>query len=665
VVDTTTATAPYGSWHSPISVELVSGASVSIDEPRVGPDGVYWLESRPAQAGRRTLLRRSPDGVTHELTPDPFRVGNRVHEYGGGSFAAGGDVVVVSSHADGRLYLVDREGAAAPRAITPEGPWRYADLRLDPRAPRLVAVRETHDPDRPNDHRLVVNEVVSLALDGSDGSGRVLVSGPDFVASPRFSPDGRWLAWLEWDLPFMPWDASRLRVAPVAEDGALGDARTLAGGDGVSIAQPEWAPSGILHAVSDETGWWNLYAFDELDAKPASAAGRAVAPMPAEFADPAWVFGQSSYAFLPDGTILAAPRSDGRDRLLRIGIDGDVAEIATPFTEFDGLAISGETAVVVAAGPHDGAVLVRLDRKTGEPTGVLARSLPSPLDPAVLPEGEAITFPTTGGATARGLFFRPANAHAAAPDGEKPPLLVLVHGGPTSSSWSALSLDRAFFTSRGIAVVDVDYRGSDGYGRAYRDALNGGWGVVDVDDATAAARFLAQRGDVDPARMAVRGGSAGGFTTLACLAFRPEVFAAGISLFGIADLELIHEDTHKFESRYEEQLVGPWSGDHAVWRERSPIHSLERIAAPLLLLQGLDDRVVPPSQLDVMEAAFRAGGQPYVAMRFEGEGHGFRRAETRRAQYRAELGFLGRVFGFVPADGIPVLEVPGLTPPAA
>ncbi|HEY4754069.1 MAG TPA: prolyl oligopeptidase family serine peptidase, partial [Candidatus Limnocylindrales bacterium] len=279
---------------------------------------------------------------------------------------------------------------------------------------------------------------------------------------------------------------------------------------------------------------------------------------------------------------------------------------------------------------------------------------------AVLPEGESITFPTAGGATARGIFFRAVNARHRAPDGDLPPLLVMIHGGPTSSAFSALSLDRAFFTSRGIAVVDVDYRGSDGYGRAYRDALNGGWGVVDVDDAVAAAQFLAERGDVDPARMAIRGGSAGGFTTMACLAFRPDVFAAGISLFGIADLELIHEDTHKFESRYEEQLVAPWD-DRAVWRERSPIHSLDRIKAPLLLLQGLDDRVVPPSQLDLIETAFQAGGQPYVAIRFEGEGHGFRKAESKRAQYRAELGFLGRVFGFTPADGIPTLEVPGLS----
>jgi dipeptidyl aminopeptidase/acylaminoacyl peptidase len=656
-----TMAAPCGSWHSSIAVDLVAGAVVSISEPRVSDEGdPFWIESRPTQAGRRTLLRRTPDGVTHELTPEPFRVGNRVHEYGGGSFLAEAGAVVVSSQADGRLYRVDADGDAAPDPITPEGPWRYADLCLDPARARLLAVRETHDAERPNDHRLVRNEIVAVALDGSDGPGRVLVAGPDFVSSPRLSPDGRWLAWLEWDLPFMPWDDSRLRVARVTEDGSLLGERTLAGGNGTSVAQPEWSPTGALHVVCDETGWWNLYAFGVGEGGGPEGPKRNLAPIDAEFADPAWLFGQSSYAFTPDGGVLAAPRADGRDRLLRVAPDGTVTAVDAPFTEFDWLTIRGETALATAVSPHDAAVLLRLDPRTGEPTGVLARAIPSPLDPAVLPEGEPITFPTAGGATARGLYFPPTNRRYRVPDGERPPLLVMVHGGPTSSASAGLSLDRAFFTSRGIAVVDVNYRGSDGYGRAYRDGLNGGWGVVDVDDTAAAARFLAERGDVDPTRMAVRGGSAGGYTTLACLAFRPDVFAAGISLFGIADLELIHEDTHKFESRYEEQLVGPWEGSRRLWRERSPIHALDRIRAPLLLLQGDDDRVVPPSQLDAMEAAFQSGGQAYVAMRFAGEGHGFRRAETRRAQYRAELGFLARVFGFTPADGIEPLDVPGL-----
>ncbi len=650
--------APYGSWHSPISIELVSGAATPLAEPWPEPEAVLWLEGRPTQGGRRTLLRHAADGVTRELTPEPFRVGNRVHEYGGGSFAIDSEVVIASNQADGRLYRLDAQGLAAPVPITPEGPWRYADLRLDPRSPQVVAVRETHDAERPDDHRLVVNEIVMLALDGSDGAGRVLVTGPDFVAAPRFSPDGRWLAWLEWDFPFMPWNESRLRVAPVRGDGSLGEARTVAGGDGVSAAQPEWSTDGRLHVVLDDTGWWNLYVVDgDLDG---ATRLRPLAPMEAEFADPAWVFGRSSYAFTPDGAILATPRSNGRDRLVRIERDGAVVEIETPFTEFESLRVSGETAAVIASGPHDGSALLRLNPRSGEPAGILARSLPAPVDPAVLPVAEAIAFPSSGGATARALYFPPANAHYRGPDGEKPPLLVLVHGGPTSAASSGFSLERAFFTSRGIAIVDVDYRGSTGYGKAYRDALKLNLGVADVDDTTAAARFLAERGDVDPARMAVCGGSAGGYTTLACLTFRPEVFAAGISLFGIADLELIHEDSHKFEARYDEWHVGPWDGDHALWRERSPIHSLDRIQAPLLIMQGLDDKVVPPSQVDAMERVFAGTGLPYVALRFEGEGHGFRWAETKRAQYRAEIGFLARVFGFTPADGIEPLEVPGL-----
>lgn len=652
--------APFGSWHSQISVELVAGSAVSISEAWAGLEDPFWLESRPLQRGRRTLMRRGADGVTRELTPEPFNVGNGVHEYGGGSFVTDGFAIIASSKTDGRLHLVDKDGLAAPIPITPEGPWRYADLRLDPRAPRLVAVRETHDAVLPNDHRLVRNELVWIALDGSDGPGRVVVSGPDFVASPRFSPDGRWLAWLEWDLPFMPWDASRLRVALVEEDGSIGEQRTIAGGPGVSVAQPEWSPAGVLHVVSDESGWWNLYAFDGEGTTAPDGPKRAVAPMAAEFADPAWVFGESSYAFTPDGAILAAPRADGRDRLLRIDREGTVTEVDTPFTEFDTLRVRGETAVVIAGGPHDGPALLRLNPRSGEPAGVLARSLPSPLDPGILPTPEAITFPTGDGALAHGLFFRPANARYRAPAGELPPLLVLIHGGPTSSASSALTLERAFYTSRGIAVVDVNYRGSDGYGRAYRDALNDAWGVVDVQDATAAARFLADRGDVDRARMAIKGGSSGGYTTLACLAFAPDTFAAGISLYGIADLELLHEDGHKFESGYEEQLVAPWGDDRTVWRARSPIHALGAIRAPLLLLQGLEDRVVPPSQLDAMEAAFISRGHPHVAIRLEGEGHGFRRAESRRVQYRAELGFLGTVFGFTPADGISPLAVPGL-----
>ncbi|MCJ7709583.1 MAG: S9 family peptidase, partial [Chloroflexi bacterium] len=492
------------------------------------------------------------------------------------------------------------------------------------------------------------------------GSGvvRVLVEGPDFVASPRPSPDGLQLAWLEWDHPDMPWDATRLRVAPIAEDGSLGEARTVAGGPATSIVQPEWSRAGVLHFVSDETAWWNLYAFDGPDRLDGPA--RNLAPMDAELGGPAWIFDRSSYAFTDDGAILAIARADGGDGLVRIAADGAVSRIDLSSTELEGLRVAGRQALVVAAGPRDGAMLLRLDPATGEPSGVLARSIPESLDTDALPAAEPITFPTTGGAIARALFFPPTSGSCRGPEGERPPLIVLSHGGPTSAASSALSLDRAFFTSRGIAVVDVDYRGSTGYGRPYRDALKGQWGIADVDDCVAAARFLADRGSVDPARMAIRGGSAGGYTTLAALTFRPDVFAAGISHYGIADLELIHADSHKFEARYEESLVAPWDTGRQVYRDRSPIHFLDRVRAPMLLCQGLDDKVVPPTQLDAMVAAFTARGLPHVALTFEGEGHGFRRAETKRAVYRAELAFLGRVFGFTPADDIEAMEIPGL-----
>jgi dipeptidyl aminopeptidase/acylaminoacyl peptidase len=384
--------------------------------------------------------------------------------------------------------------------------------------------------------------------------------------------------------------------------------------------------------------------------------------MQAEIGHPAWVFGGQAYGFLPDDGVLAVARADGRDGLVRIDGDGTVTRLGDGWTEVFGLRVEGERALGIGAGPREGATVARLDPASGDVTGVLDRSHPFTLDPSVLPLAEAITFATGGGATARALYFPPTNGAFAGPEGELPPLIVLSHGGPTSAASSALSLDRAFFTSRGIAVVDVDYRGSTGYGRPYRDALRGQWGIADVEDCVAAARFLVERGDVDPERLAIRGGSAGGYTTLAALTFQPGVFAAGISHFGIADLELIHQDGHKFESRYDEGLLAPWTEEgRRVFRERSPIHFLDRCEAPMLLFQGLDDKVVPPSQLDAMVAAFTARGVPHVAMTFEGEGHGFRKAESRRATYRAELAFLACVFDFQPADAdIEPLDIPGL-----
>jgi len=651
--------APFGSWASPIDVELLAGTSVGLAEPRADADVVCWLETRSAQAGRRTLLRHGVDGATRELTPAPFNVRNRVHEYGGGSYAVRGDVIIASSAADGRLWRLDPDGAADPVALTPEGAWRYGDLWFDAGRDRLLAVRETH-PEDPKRVDLVRNELVAIALDGTDGEGRVLVTGPDFVAGARPSPDGSRLAWIEWDHPAMPWDATRLRVAEVLADGSLGAARTILGGPDISVVQPAWSAAGVLHAISDETSWWNLYAFDGPDG--VDGRPRNVAPMDAELGEPMWELGAATYAFLADGSILASARAEGLEELIRIDPDGTVRRLETAFSESYGIAAASHGAVAIVGSAREPRSLARIDRD-GEVTGVLARSLSVLIDPGYLPEPEPIAFPTSGGATARALWFPPTNPAFRGPDGERPPLIVISHGGPTSSASGVLSLDRAFFTSRGFGVVDVDYRGSTGYGRPYRDALNGQWGIVDVDDCVAAARFLVDRGEVDPQRLVIRGGSAGGYTTLAALAFKPDVFAAGISHFGIADLELIHKDGHKFESRYDEGLLAPWTAEgRETFRDRSPIHHLGRMRAPILLFQGLDDKVVPPSQLDTMEEAFTERGLPFVAFRFEGEGHGFRRSETRETAYRAEIGFLARVLGFTPAgdDGIEPMEIKGL-----
>jgi dipeptidyl aminopeptidase/acylaminoacyl peptidase len=554
-------------------------------------------------------------------------------------------VVVFSDFADGRLYRLD-PGSETPVPITPVGDWRHADLRFDPVRRRFLAVREDHGGDG-----LPTNTIVAVPLDG--GESTVLVAGPDFVAAPRLSPDGARLAWLEWDHPDMPWDATRLRVAAFQPDGTLGESVLAAGGPEESIVQPEWAPDGTLHLISDRSGWWNLYRLVE------GPRLEPLAPMEAEFADPAWIFDRSSYGFLPDGAIVAIARAEGRDRLFRLEPGHLIGEVETPFTELDALQVGAATIVAVAGAPDDPAIVVRLDPSTLAPAGVLRRASTVTVDPANISRPESIAFPTTDGLTAHALYYPPTNAEFVGPEGEKPPLIVLTHGGPTSNASTALNLATQLMTSRGIAVVDVDYGGSSGYGRAYRRRLDGMWGVVDLDDTIAAARFLVDRGDVDPDRLVIEGGSAGSYTTLAALAFR-DVFAAGISHYGIGDLELLETDPHKFESRYSRRLVGPYPEMAERYRQRSPVHFFEDISCPVLILQGLDDHVVPPAQAEAIVAALAAKGIPHAYLAFEGEGHGFRGATAIRRTLEARLDFLGQVLGFEPADTIERLELPGI-----
>ncbi len=516
--------APYGSWRSQIRIDDVVGDVITLAEPSIDGDDVFWIEGRPSEGGRRVLVRAAADGSTADLTPPPFNVRSRVHEYGGGSYVVAGGVVVFSDFTDGRLYRLD-PGSDAAVPITPVAAWRHADLRFDPGRRRFLAVREDHGGTG-----LPTNTIVAVPLD--PGESTVLVAGPDFVAAPRLSPDGTRLAWLEWDHPDMPWDATRLRVAAFEPDGTLGESVLAAGGPEESIAQPEWAPDGTLHLISDRSGWWNLYRLVE------GPRLEPLAPMEAEFADPAWIFDRSSYGFLPDGAIVAIARAKGRDHLFRLEPGHLIGEVETPFTELDALQVGPATIVALAGAPDDPAIVVRLDPSTLAPAGVLRRASTVTVDPANISHPESIAFPTTDGLTAHALYYPPTSAEFVGPDGEKPPLIVLTHGGPTSNASTSLNLATQLMTSRGIAVVDVDYGGSSGYGRAYRRRLDGMWGVVDLDDTIAAARFLVDRGDVDPDRLVIEGGSAGGYTTLAALAFR-DVFAAGISHYGIGDLELL------------------------------------------------------------------------------------------------------------------------------
>jgi dipeptidyl aminopeptidase/acylaminoacyl peptidase len=637
--------APYGSWRSPIGAELVAAGGVSLDEVRVAGDQALWLEGRPLEGGRQVVCRAGPaGGAPQEVTPEGFNVRTRVHEYGGGAYAVHGATVFFANFADQRLYRQDP--GAPPRPVTPEPPapaaHRYADATITPDGRLLVCVRERHEDGE------VANELVAVATDGG-APPAVVAAGRDFYASPRLSPDGGRLAWLEWDHPNMPWDATELRVAEFAAGGLASVPATVAGGPAESVFQPEWSPEGVLHFVSDRSGWWNLY-------RQGSGGAEPLAPMEEEVGGPQWVFGMSRYAFLPGGRIALV---HGRGPLQRLGVlapDGDLVDLDLPFTSFypPQLRAMGGRLVCVAGSPTRPAAVVVVDPGGGQ-VQVLRRGREEAPDPAYLSVPRQVDFPTTGGRTAHALYYPPANRDFRGPDGERPPLLVTSHGGPTAEVTSLLAMGYQYFTSRGFAVVDVDYGGSTGYGRAYRQQLDGQWGVVDVDDCVAAARHLAAAGEVDPGRLAIRGGSAGGWTTLCALTFRDD-FAAGASYYGVGDAEALARDTHKFESRYLDRLIGPWPEAAELYRQRSPVHHPERLSCPVILLQGLEDAVVPPAQAEAMAAALDAKRIPYAYVAFPGEQHGFRRAEHIRRAIEAELYFYGRVFGFDLAD--PVEPVP-------
>ncbi|MDB5968536.1 MAG: peptidase prolyl oligopeptidase active site region [Hydrocarboniphaga sp.] len=638
--------APPGSWRSPITLDAVFADGLGLSGVSIRGHDIYWLESRVAEGGRSVLVRRDGAGDIRDISAAPMSLRNRTHEYGGGAYALGGSSVYFCNDDDQALYALSLATRQNDLLADTAG-MRYADLIVDARRRRLIAVREDHSVDG----REALNTVVAIALDEPHAQ-TVLQQGADFYSSICLSPDGQQLTWLSWMHPNMPWDGTTLWIAGIDSDGALRDPLCVAGGDAESIFQPRFSPRGELVFASDRSGWWNLYRWRDRQIQ-------ALHPMEAEFGMPQWVFGLSLYGFDRAGRIVCAFRRRGDSQLATLDCDsGELTEIVTPYRDIGELQVGDGFVVFVGGSPTQAPVLVKLDLASGR-IEVLRRASPLQIIEDYVSVPQAIEFPTTGGNTAHAYFYPPRNRDYELPPGVKPPLRVINHGGPTSATTATFNAAVQYWTSRGFAIVDVNYGGSSGYGRAYRQRLNGQWGVVDVDDAVNAARYLVERGLVDGDKLCIKGGSAGGYTTLAALTFR-DTFKAGASYYGIGDLETLARDTHKFESRYMDSLVGPYPAMQSLYRERSPIHHTERLSTPLILFQGLKDMVVPPNQSQAMFDAVRAKGVPVAYVSFPNERHGFRALEANQRALSAEFYFYGRVFGFVPADEIEPVAIENL-----
>ncbi|MET7995005.1 prolyl oligopeptidase family serine peptidase [Amycolatopsis sp. NPDC005232] len=640
----------FGSWATPFTADLITQSAVRVTDVRADGRAVVWSEARPAEGGRVQLVRREADGSTADLLPDGFGARTSVHEYGGADWWVRDGVVWFANWADQRLYRLGRDGE--PEAVTPEPEVprgdRYADGDLTADGTRLAVVRE-HHPKTSRGAADVRNEIV-LLTEGAEPE--VLVSGPDFVASPRFSPDAGKLAWVAWDHPNMPWDSTELRV----RDLATGEETVVAGGPGESVSEPRWHADGTLYFLSDRTGWWNLYRLGE------SGTVEPVVVLDAEIGVPAWGLGTGRYAVLADHRVVFARWSGGIDGLALASPDGTVTDLDTPFTAISALRPSGGDELLLIAGSPTAEPSVYTLTAEGkvatvrEPrdTGIGAEYVSAP---------EAIDFPS-GERVSHALFYPPANPNFEGSAGSKPPVVVVVHGGPTSHAVPVLSLGIQYWTSRGFGVVDVNYAGSTGFGRAYREELHGTWGILDVADCIAAVRWLAAEGRVDGDKLLIRGGSAGGYTVLASLSRADTPFAAGTDLFGVADLQALAADTHKFESRYLDRLIGPYPELRDVYLDRSPIQHVDAFTQPLLVLQGADDPVVPPNQSELIVDALRSRKVPVAYLLFEGEQHGFRRAENIRRALDAELSFYSQILGFDLPEGeaIEPVEVENLRP---
>lgn len=632
-------TAPYGSWKSPITADLMVEGTVGLGGLTWDGDNIYWIEGRPSEAGRSVIVRLTPDHQLNDVTPQPFNVRTRVHEYGGGSYTVDQGNVYFSNFVDQRLYQQKIQGEntpyqITPNPITPEGEYRYADGVIDAQNQRLICVREDHTQGGEP-----VNTIVSINLNNGEDI-RVLVEGNDFYAFPRLNPNSNKLSWISWNHPNMPWDGTELWVADINSEGYLEEKLLIAGGTEESIFQPQWSPDGVLYFISDRTNWWNLYRY--------TGKIEPLYPMAAEFGLPLWVFGMSTYGFSTAEKIICTYSKNGNSYLASLDIKTlKLQDIDTPYTAIDSLTVSGNQVLFIGSYPTESSAIVKLNLETGE-LEVLRRSSQIVLDKGYLSVPQPIEFPTENGKTAYGFFYPPQNKDYQVSVTEKPPLVVKSHGGPTAATSSSLSLKIQYWTSRGFAVLDVNYGGSTGYGREYRQRLNKTWGIVDVDDCCNGAKFLAEQGLVDGNRMAIAGGSAGGYTTLCALTFK-DVFKAGASYYGVSDLAALATDTHKFESRYLDGLIGVYPEEKAIYQQRSPIYAVDQLSCPVIFFQGSEDKIVPPNQAEMMVEALKAKGVIVDYVLFEGEQHGFRKAENIKRSIDSEFAFYAKVFGFEPA----------------
>ncbi len=639
--------APYGAWASPLSAARATAGALRLGQIALDGDDVYWLEGRASEGGRNVLVRLSPGTPPVDVSPAAFNVRSRVHEYGGAAYTVHRGAIYAANFADQRLY--DITPGRPQRALTPEG-YFYAQCRMDGARPRLICIREDHtkgDAQPPA-------AVVAVPLDAAaTTSGVVLVQGADFYSDASLSPDGRRLAWLQWRHPNMPWDGTELYVADLDGAGRPVAPVLVAGGADESVFQPAWSPDGLLYFVSDRSGWWNLY-------RQRDGIVQALHPLDAEFGKPQWTLGTTTYAFVSADVLAVTYTQQGRWRMALMSLASRRVEpLALALEPLDAVVADSRSAYFVGGSATEGPAITKVSLGAGE-AEILKRSRTDTLDPALVSAPEAISF-DSGGQAVHAFYYPPVNPGFRAPAGTAPPLLVLSHGGPTGATDAIFDPEVQFWTTRGFAVVDVNYSGSTGYGRPYRRRLNGQWGIADVRDAVNAATHLVATGKADAARLITRGGSAGGYTTLAALAFH-DTFKAGASYYGISDLEVLAGDTHKFESRYMDTLVGPYPAMRAVYRERSPIHHVDRFNCALILLQGLDDKVVPPNQSAMMADAVRTKGLPVAYVTFEGEQHGFRKAENIVRALESELYFYGKVFGFTPADPLTPIAVDNLKP---